>query len=250
MCILAWNWRPDSDTPLLLVGNRDEYYARPTRALHWWEGDQILAGKDLQAGGTWLGVNRHGRLAALTNYRLPVVDTAARPSRGELTIRFLQNEISAPKYLRALVLEADQYNPFNLLVWDGQVLLGLESRHKQIVTLSPGIGAVSNADFDTPWPKVRQLKASLSNQCRHGRTSVIDLLPLLQDQTPAHESDLPCTGVSPEWESLLSATFIASSNYGTRASTIVQVNAGNTVFFEQSYVAAGLSVATQHRFEI
>jgi len=245
MCLIAWNWQPDSDTPLLLLGNRDEFYARPTQALHWWDGGKVLAGKDLEAGGTWLGVGPCGRLAALTNYRLPAVDPRPKPSRGALTTGFLQGNMDARSYLDALAAQADQYNPFNLLLWDGHALLGLESRHKRVLTLEPGIGAVSNADFGTPWPKLQRLTTGLHQCCVDGRTSVDDLLPLLQDPQQAQEDALPRTGVSLELERTLSATFVASPSYGTRASSIVLFRRERTYFFEQSYGEHGKLGAAQ-----
>lgn len=248
MCLIAWNWQPESDTPLLLLGNRDEFYARPTQALHWWEGETVLAGKDLEAGGTWLGVGPGGRLAALTNFRLPAIDPSPKPSRGALATRFLQSDMDARRYLDALATQAEQYNPFNLLLWDGQALLGLESRSKRVVTLTPGIGAVSNADFDTPWPKLQRLKAGLRQRCTDARTEVHDLLPLLQDPQLAEDHALPHTGVSIELERMLSATFVASSAYGTRASSIVVLKRQQSFFFEQSYDEQGMLASTQQFF--
>ena len=183
MCLIAWNWQPGSATPLLLVANRDEFYARPTRPLHWWEGGQVLAGKDLQAGGTWLGVSRGGRLAALTNYRLPNYDTTPKPSRGALVADFLQGDQDAAGYLAALAPHASNYNPFNLLLFDGRRLMGFESRKQRIVTMVPGLGAVSNADFGTPWQKLLKLQQGLQAQSISGHAEVQKLLPLLRDQT-------------------------------------------------------------------
>ncbi|PIY30278.1 MAG: hypothetical protein COZ09_00550, partial [Comamonadaceae bacterium CG_4_10_14_3_um_filter_60_42] len=154
MCLIAWNWQPASRHPLLLIANRDEYYARPTLPLHWWHDAPILAGRDLQAGGTWLGISRTGRLAALTNHRDPASVRVDAPSRGALVSAFLQTELSASDYLTELASRAADYNPFNLLVFDGTRLMGLESRHAKVITMQPGIGAVSNADFLTPWPKL------------------------------------------------------------------------------------------------
>jgi uncharacterized protein with NRDE domain len=245
MCLIAWNWQPQSETPLLLLGNRDEFYARPTQALHWWDGEQVLAGKDLEAGGTWLGVGVGGRLAALTNFRLPQVDPRPKPSRGAVTARFLQSDTDARSYLQALAAEADQYNPFNLLLWDGHALLGLESRHRHIRAIAPGIGAVSNADFDTPWPKLQRLKAGLDQSCASGATAVQDLLPLLQERQIADDSELPKTGVPLDVERMLSAIFVASPTYGTRASSIVTVRRNTTHFFEQSYTTNGMFGTTQ-----
>lgn len=250
MCLIAWNWLPDSATPLRLLANRDEFYARSAMALHWWQDGQVLAGRDLQGGGTWLGLSRSGRLAALTNYRVPVNDTTVKPSRGGLVAGFLQGEMDAPEYLSFLLPLADTYNPFNLLLFDGQRLMGLESRHKKVLRLEPGIGGVSNADFGTPWPKLLRLKAGLHQQSQQGNTAVPQLLPLLQDSNLATDAELPRTGVPLALERMLSATWIASPAYGTRASSIVELGAQQARFFEQSYGATGVLEATQHIFTL
>ncbi len=248
MCLIAWNWQPDSETPLLLVANRDEFYARPTLPLHWWVNGRMLAGQDLRAGGTWLGVDRRGRLAALTNYRCPHVDSAPKPSRGALVADFLQGEVDAPGYLAELVRRADDFNPFNLLLFDGQRLMGLQSRNRCVVNMVSGIGAVSNADFDTPWPKLLRLKSGLHAQCQAGTPKSADLLALLQDRHQSTQAELPETGVPLELEHTLSATFIASGNYGTRASSIVTLGTHRCDYLEQGYGATGTLGATQQFF--
>lgn len=240
MCLIAWNWQPDSDTPLLLVANRDEFFARPARPLHWWDGGQVLAGRDMQAGGTWLGVGHGGRIAALTNYRQPVNDPGKRPSRGALVANFLQGDGDAADYLAALAQRADDYNPFNLLVCDGQNLMGLESRNKQVIPMAAGLGAVSNADFDTPWPKLTRLKSRLQAQVQAGRTEVADLLPLLQDKTLVADTELPQTGVPLDLERMLSATFVASAQYGTRACSVITLQRKKVSFFEESHGERGM----------
>ena len=239
MCLIAWNWQPSSQTPLLLLANRDEYYARPALALHWWEDGQVLAGRDLQAGGTWLGLSRNGRMAALTNYRMAQPDDTPRPSRGSLVADFLQGHMDAPDYLHALRQQCHIYNPFNLLVFDGLRLMGLESRHRKVLTLPVGIGAVSNADFDTPWPKLDRLKAGLQQHCDAGRTGTTELLALLQDRSVAADADLPHTGVALPLERMLSACWIQSEFYGTRASSILAMGPQRTTFLEQGYGAQG-----------
>jgi uncharacterized protein with NRDE domain len=212
MCLIAWNWQPHSATPLLLLANRDEFYARPTLPLHWWEhsghGSDILAGKDLQAGGTWLGLSRNGRLAALTNYRSAEPVRLSAPSRGELVANFLASQASAEDFLRPLTERCCDYNPFNLLVFDGQQILGLESRSAVVRTLQPGIGAVSNADFHTPWPKLARLAQALQSGADQETTDASRLLPLLHDRSVAPDDALPQTGVPLPLERMLSATFI------------------------------------------
>jgi uncharacterized protein with NRDE domain len=250
MCLIAWNWQPDSETPLLLLANRDELYERAALSLHWWLGGQVLAGRDLQAGGTWLGVSRSGRVAALTNFRLSTADSSPRPSRGSLVLDFLRADVSATDYLQALVPHSGHYNPFNLLVFDGQHLMGLESRKQRLLSLQPGLGAVSNADFDTPWPKLLQLKNGLQQQLQQRRTRVADLLPLLQNKTLAAEGELPSTGVALELERLLSAAWIGSPHYGTRASSLIKLGHKQLSFFEQTYDAQGPRSACQEVFAL
>ena len=239
MCLIAWNWQPGSATPLLLLANRDEFYARPAEPLHHWPDAPILAGRDVQAGGTWLGVGPGGRLAALTNYRSAVPARTDAPSRGELVAGFLQSPLSAQAYLQGLQSEASTYNPFNLLVFDGQTLLGLESRGAHIVAMQPGIGAVSNADFHTPWPKLRQLSSGLAACVARGETEDEHLWPLLQSHTLAADDGLPHTGVPLELERALSAVFIATPTYGTRACSVVRVETHNVQFGEQRFGAEG-----------
>ena len=239
MCLIAWNWQPDHDNRLLLLANRDEYYARPTLPLHWWADGRVLAGKDLQGDGTWLGVTRDGRLAALTNYRQHPIPTAPRPSRGGLVLGFLEGQDSAADYLEKIRPQAAAFNPFNLLVFDGQQLLGLESRQARLVPMAPGMGAVSNADFHTPWPKLRHLREHLQQRIARGETAHHQLWPLLQHGQPATDSELPSTGVPLALERALSSTFIAMPDYGTRASSIVQIGRKTLSFAEQTYTAAG-----------
>jgi uncharacterized protein with NRDE domain len=248
MCLIAWNWQPGSDSPLLLVANRDEFYARPTAALHWWTDAPILAGRDLQAGGTWLGVSRSGRLAALTNFRAPALMRSDAPSRGELVSHFLLGDSTASDYLRQLQGQAAQYNPFNLLVFDGLTLMGLQSRDARVVTMTPGVGAVSNADFHTPWPKLSALRLGLQQQLAQGPASDAQLLALLHDRTPAVDADLPATGIALELERALSAAFVATPGYGTRASSVVRYASDQISFLEHRFDQQGATGASSECF--
>lgn len=238
MCVIAWNWQPRSATPLVLLSNRDEFHARPVQALHWWDThDQdvgLLAGRDLQAGGTWLGVNRHGRLAAITNYRSTNVTRRDAPSRGELVAQFLQETQTAQEYLEALSERADTYNPFNLLVFDGHHLMGLESRQARILLFSPGIGGVSNADFNTPWPKLVRLQSGLFQKIQSGTMDIDSLLKLLHDSTLEHDGALPHTGVPLDVERSLSSIFVTMPGYGTRACSVVHLHQDRVDFAEQT----------------
>ena len=238
MCVIAWNWQPQSATPLVLLSNRDEFYARPTRALHWWEdssqGTGLLAGRDLQAGGSWLGVNKVGHLAAITNYRSPDAARQDAPSRGELVAKFLLGEHSAREYLEALSVVAVTYNPFNLLVFDGRQLMGLESRQAKIVQLPTGIGGVSNADFNTPWPKLSRLQDGLSRQLKTGLVHVETSLAALHDTTLAPDGELPQTGVPLPLERALSPVFVSMPRYGTRSCSVIQIHKDRIDFTEQT----------------
>ena len=254
MCLIAWNWQPGSATPLLLLANRDEYYARPALPLHWWgstgNGAEVLAGKDLQGGGTWLGLSRSGRLAALTNYRSASPPRTNTPSRGELVAAFLHSDLDTDAFLQQLARHANDYNPFNLLVYDGHRLMGLESRGATVLALEPGIGAVSNADFQTPWPKLTRLQQRLQDQVNHQTTDAHRLLPLLQDRTAAPDAELPTTGVPLALERVLSATFIATPDYGTRASSVLAIHQNHAAFTEHSFDAAGLIAQEHQRFQL
>ena len=245
MCLIAFQWQPDGSVPLILAGNRDEFYARPTASLAWWEGGRILAGRDLKAGGAWLSVTTDGRLAALTNHRDPRLTRADRASRGQLPVRFLEGHATTDAFLEQLRGEADQYNPFNLLLFDGMELLGYESRHDRIVPFAAGIHAVSNGDFDEPWPKVEALKASLAS-------ALVDdeaLLKLLGEVQPFPDDRLPSTGVSMEWERALSPPFVRTPTYGTRSSSIVRLGRDAVSILEQRFSLEGPEGRNGFRFQ-
>ncbi|MBV8659928.1 MAG: NRDE family protein [Burkholderiales bacterium] len=232
MCLIAFSWQPDHDTPLVVVANRDEFHARPTAPLAWWPDAPILAGRDLKGGGTWMGVTRSGRFAALTNYRDPARQLADAPSRGALVVDFLASDTSASAYIAALHEKAPAYNDFNLLVFDGNRLLGYESRHDCTLRFGRGIHAVSNARFDTPWPKVDALKAGLPDAL-HDDAALFALLA--NDQT-APDERLPKTGVSLEWERALSAAQIKTPTYGTRSSSVLRLGRKTVVFEEHQWL--------------
>ena len=235
MCIIAWNWQPDSENPLLLIANRDEFYNRPALTAHWWHGGNLLAGKDLQGGGSWLGVNRHKKMAALTNYRDPQSLRTDSPSRGELVCNFLRQNIPSRDFLENLKVVSIQYNPFNLLLYDGDQLLGFESRNKKIITLDRGVGIVSNSDFLSSWPKYQNLKNNFSNLINNGITENNAYFSILMDENKASDLNLPNTGLPLDLERELSSVFIRMPMYGTRASTIIKINKKSTISIERSY---------------
>ena len=249
MCLIAVNWQPQAPVPLIIAANRDEFYARPTHALHRWADQSIVAGQDLQANGTWLGVSLGGRVAALTNYRDVAQNRLGTPSRGDITTAFLSGSGTAEQYLQALASRAHAYNPFNLLVFDGLSLMGFESRHRRAFPLSEGVSVVSNADFNVPWPKVDRLRDGFTQTLRQndleGEVAVCQpdinaLLALLADRRTAPDESLPQTGIPLEWEKALSAEFIHTPDYGTRARSVLLVGRNGADFVERSFDVNGV----------
>lgn len=234
MCLIVFAWRPGHARPLIVAANRDEFYARPTQPLaSWAHAPHVHAGRDLEAGGTWLGIGANGRFAALTNIRDPG-QAASSKSRGELVAGFLSGERSIDDYLSDVVARSAQYAGFNLLVGNSNELWHFNARDTEAVMLAPGVYGLSNAGLDTPWPKVLKAKAALSELLDDPRPEA--LLAILSDSATAPLTELPDTGVGLATETLLSSVFIASPTYGTRASTALIVSAdGTRVMVERSF---------------
>jgi len=223
MCLIVFAWRPGHDRPLIVAANRDEFYARPTLPLAQWEdAPGVHAGRDLEAGGTWLGVGADGRFAALTNIRDPG-QLPALKSRGELVARFLTGRLPIADYLSEVVPRAAEYGGFNLLLGDGTELWHYNARDARPQRLAEGLYGLSNAGLNTPWPKLLKARAALGEVLDDPQPQA--LLALLNDPQPAPVADLPDTGVGLATETLLSSVFIASPAYGTRASTALIVHA-------------------------
>lgn len=234
MCLIVFAWRPGHPQPLVVAANRDEFYARPTQPLsHWADAPGVYAGRDLEAGGTWLGVGPAGRFAALTNIRDPDQPLGQR-SRGELVSGFLTGTQPIEAYLDQVASRASEYSGFNLLLSDGQQLAYLSAREATPRLLDTGVYGLSNAGLDTPWPKLLKARAALQAKLHEPQPEA--LLTLLADSQQAAESELPETGVGMATERLLSSVFIASQSYGTRASTVLLVSAdGSRQLVERSF---------------
>lgn len=225
MCLIVFAWQLVPDCPLILAANRDEFFIRPTQPAGWWEDHpHVYAGRDLQAGGTWLGVDRQGRFAALTNIRNGRVAQRGTRSRGELVADFLRDGIDPRDYLLRVRERAEDYNGFNLIFGDAQSLYWISNEEgASFRTLEPGIYGLSNGSLDTPWPKVVRAKAQFASLlCQDAPDDAY--FDMLTDTTPASDSRLPDTGVSLERERLLSPICIESPDYGTRASTLLRVH--------------------------
>jgi uncharacterized protein with NRDE domain len=233
MCLILLAWQVHPDYPLVLAANRDEFYRRPTTPAEWWSGSPtILAGRDLEAGGTWLGVTRRGAFAALTNFRAPEQHRADAPSRGQLVPQLLDGTHSAAERLRRLQAEGPRYNGFNLLWAEQGELIVYESVPQRTRRLGAGIYGLSNHLLDTPWPKVEQAKSRLASALR-ALPEEAALLGLLRDDEPAPDEQLPRTGVSQAWERLLSSAFIHAPDYGTRCSTLLRLSRTGEMWFRE-----------------
>ena len=230
MCLILVAWHAHPHFPLVVAANRDEFYARPTApSARWPNSPQIIGGRDLEAGGTWLGVSEQGRFAAVTNVREPGIAKGSL-SRGELTRNFLESRQSPEAYLATLDFAA--YSGFNLLISDGNSLYYASNRGPQAQRLAPGVYGLSNHLLDSPWPKLISARERFS--------LALDKLPasqhffdILGDDEIVPDDQLPETGVPLEWERRLSAIFVRSQEYGTRASTLVTVNVEKSLFFEE-----------------
>lgn len=227
MCLIVFAWKIVPGIPLIAAGNRDEFYNRPALAAHWWE-DQpnIYAGRDLQGGGTWMGVTRTGRFASITNIRAPLDKRTDVPSRGELVADFLAGNASAGAFIESLANRAHNYNGFNLLLGDADELIwysnGRIDDPRNGKPLEPGVYGLSNASLDVPWPKVVNTKAQFASHLVQGAPDDA-YFDMLSDTTRASDCRLPHTGIGIEWERLLSSVCIESPEYGTRVSTLVRI---------------------------
>lgn len=223
MCLIIAAWHAHPDYPLVVAANRDEHFNRPTAAAHWWEDEPIiLAGRDLSAMGTWLGIARDGRFAALTNYRDPTLKRTHAPSRGLLVRDALVSIAPTRKVLEHVASVASHYADFNLLVSDSRLLGIHESAASRTRVLGAGVHALSNHLLDTPWPKVEVARERFTAALEGGMADD-DFLALLRDDAPAPDHKLPATGISLEWERMLSPVFVRAPGYGTRSSTLLMV---------------------------
>lgn len=239
MCLVVVAFRVSNETPLIVAANRDEFHARPTSEAGWWPDDpDVVAGRDLQAGGTWLGVHRSGRFATVTNFRDAAPPASDFESRGRLVAEFLQGEATPTDYLDSI--DADAFAGFNLLLGDGKTLAYLSNRGGGQRTLPPGIYGLSNATLDTPWEKVERSKARLAELIAERCVDDSSLLRLLDDREkgPAEEArddHLPFATAH-----AITAPFIVTPEYGTRCSTVVRADqSGRWHFLERRFDAAG-----------
>jgi uncharacterized protein with NRDE domain len=249
MCLIFIAKNKHPDLPFILAANRDEFFARPSQKAHFWPSEPyMLAGKDLQASGTWLGLTRDGLLATVTNVRSAKDMQASKDllSRGEIPKQLLSKEQPLEQSLLNIKNTAQSYGGFNLLTGSIQGDIHyLSNRYERTETLQQGIFGLSNASLDSDWPKVHAGKKRISELCQHPFL-IEDWFELLANKKTYPNEELPQTGIDIELERLLSASFIHSESYGTRTSTVITLDLGNNVtFYERNFDALGRITETQ-----
>lgn len=240
MCLLAFCWNHHPTHPLIVAANRDEFYDRPTAPAHFWDdAPHVLAGRDQSAGGTWMGITRTGRWAALTNVRNPEGYTPTAPSRGHLVSEYLTASMRPRAYLEQIAAQGERYNGFNLLVGTPNRCLYYSNHDGVIRTVSPGTHGLSNHLLDTAWPKVDRATRRLNRAVTAAPDEAPEperLFDLLDDRNPAPDDALPDTGVGLKAERMLSPPFIESPDYGTRSSTVLLLrHDGHVRFVERTF---------------
>ena len=232
MCIILLAHQAHAEYVLVLAANRDEYYERPTAQAHFWpDAPEVLAGRDLERGGTWLGLTRSGRISAVTNYREPGAKMADALSRGALVSDYLRGGACADEYLSELVPRASLYNGFNLILGVPGRLRYFSNRKAGAQTIGPGVHGVSNHLLNTGWPKVSRGRRALKEILAGENLCIEELFKVLADDARAEDAMLPETGVGLELERVLSPLFVKAAVYGTRSSTVVVVNRRQEVVF-------------------
>lgn len=241
MCLVILAFKQDTEYPLIVLGNRDEFHARPSRDAGWWADEpDVLGGRDLQAGGTWLALHRNGRFATVTNFRDAQLERSGMRSRGHLVTGFLQSELSPVDYLQQI--DPSAYAGFNLLVTEGESAAYLSNRGGELQELRAGIYGLSNATLDTPWDKVERGKTALARLLAEGTVNETQLLRILDDRRKGPVDEVISDRLSFSMAHALTAPFITTPDYGTRCSTVVLRNdTGKTKFLERRFDAKGVA---------
>ncbi|MDH3280896.1 MAG: NRDE family protein [Gammaproteobacteria bacterium] len=250
MCLILVALNQHERYPLIIAANRDEFYDRPTREAGFWsDAPDLVAGRDLKSGGTWLGMTRSGAWAAVTNFREPPLPEAAPlRTRGDLVRTYLENPLPAAQYAAEVKEHAQEFAGFSLLLGSRQSVTYISNRDPHTRSLGRGLFGLSNGAFDEAWPKVEIGKKRLDALLRQPRIDAEELLALLGDRTQAEVHELPDTGIGTEREKLLSPAFIAGAEYGTRSSTTIIVDtAGQTAFLERTFHSSGFECAPVDR---
>jgi uncharacterized protein with NRDE domain len=234
MCLIFIALKKNPLYKQIIAANRDEFYHRKTAAASYWnDHQQILGGRDLEAGGTWLAINKNGKLSMVTNFRDPKNINPNAPSRGEIVTNFLLSDGSGKKYIQQLIPKAKNYNGFNLLAGDINELEYFSNYGTAPVTLTSGVFGLSNHLLETPWPKVLRGKGKLEMIISDENITADMLFDILFDDVIAADDKLPETGIGIDRERALSSMFIKTNGYGTRCSTVIVVDYDNNVLFTE-----------------
>ena len=237
MCLIAFAYKKHPNFPLIIIANRDEFYERPTKAVHFWDdAPHILAGKDLRMNGSWLGVSKSRRFAAITNYRDPSRPETGLLSRGAIVKSFLNTEKTSVDFVKELRGNKDLYGGFNVLLYDGEQMRHYNNVFDEHTVVVPGVHSVSNATLNSPWPKATFAAKVLQQAIDKETIETNQLISLLENDVIASEDILPDTGVGIYLERALSAAFVKLPNYGTRCSTAITINKkGHIQLQERTY---------------
>lgn len=234
MCLIFLSLHQHPDYKLIIAANRDEFYQRKTAPADFWtDHPEIVGGRDLEASGTWMGMNRNGRISMVTNYRDLKNLKQQAPSRGALVSDYLVGGELPESYLKAIEPKASAYNGFNLLVGNSDELYYLSNYKDGVHRVGKSIHGLSNALLNTPWPKVERGKKNFEKAIQGKTVEPYALFELLRDEERANDAALPDTGVGLERERMLSSMFIKSPNYGTRCSTVLLVDKSNHVMYAE-----------------
>jgi uncharacterized protein with NRDE domain len=255
MCLIVFAWKAHPRYPLVLATNRDEFHERPSAPLNYWEDmPDVLGGRDIEKGGSWLAINIDGRWAAVTNFRDGRPPLLLSRSRGHLVKDYVASNQKAGNYASTINDSISDYPGCNLLFGGRGTLYYASNRYEsdprsRIEQVSPGVHSLSNHLLDTPWPKVERCKRHMQTLLEaDGDTITQSLFELLSDRTLAGDPDLPSTGISLDWERVLSAPFIVAGKYGTRASTVVLVDKDGTVQMHERGFGAGGDEIGHHSY--
>ena len=254
MCLIAFSYKTHPHYKLIVAANRDEFYQRPTRKAQFWTEEglpNILAGKDLKANGTWMGVSKTGKWGALTNYRDPSNIKENAPTRGDLVLDFFKSGLSEQEYLQEIQKKAEEYNGFNLLIGNKDSVFHFSNENNLITEVKPGIHGVSNALLDTNWPKLDHAKKALTEVTSKEDFSKEGLFNILTNSETAPDDKLPSTGIPYEWEKAVSSIFIKTDNYGTLCSTLLLVDYdSNAEFTERRYDSSTGEIIDENTFKL
>lgn len=238
MCLINFHLQKHPNYKLIVAANRDEFYARPTEKAHFWpDAPALLAGRDLLQKGTWLGMTKEGRFAALTNIRDLSLEGKDKKSRGKIVSEYLKSSVSPTTYLGKLSKERFDYAGFNILLGNAEQLFHYNNVEDCITEVTPGTHSLSNDTLNTPWPKVQKGREQLKTYIKEEqRLDPNKLFTIMENEEIALDTELPQTGIGIELERSLSASFIKTPDYGTRSSTVLLIDCNNhVIFIERTY---------------